>query len=62
MYDADLKGKRDSAFQLEGEILEWNRLGALDVNVNSLLSPPKGSTENGETSPEPNENRSELKP
>ena len=37
MYDADMKNKRDSAYELEDELIEWDRLGPVD-NSKLLLS------------------------
>lgn len=41
MYGADLKSKRDSAFHLEEEIVEWNRMGPVNAETEGMLSPQK---------------------
>lgn len=43
MYDADMKNKRDSAFELEDELLEWDRLGPID-DPQYLLSESSSAT------------------
>lgn len=46
MYDADLKNKRDSAYELEEELYEWDRLGPIEDSKlllpesSSAISPP----------------------
>ncbi|CAB9496410.1 UPF0187 protein [Seminavis robusta] len=47
MYDADLRNRRDSAFHLEPELIEWDQMGPIDgqgeADSNPFLSlPPNG--------------------
>jgi hypothetical protein len=43
MYDADLKNKRDSAYELEDELFEWARLGPIE-DTKLLLSDSSSAT------------------
>jgi hypothetical protein len=52
MYDADLKSARDSAFHLEEELPEWNRMGPPSDREARVLLSPLGDSSKAEVNDE----------
>ena len=61
MYDADLKSTRDSAFHMEEEFPEWNRMGPPSNREARVLLSPLSDSPKAEVKDEPSETPSNGK-